>query len=274
MTSFKKAYGFLKRKYNLLTLHKYTTLAGTLVFFLIMSIVPLTFWLTILIGRLPINLDRFLSLEVFESVKDILNYVREEALNATTSVSVVLLITTLYSSTTLFYQIRRSGEIIYDYRRQKAGLRLRVGALLLMLLVMALFVVFVLLVGLGSVLFSKIVNENFKKIADYVVLLGLSFALALLLNVYICPYKTAYRRFLPGTIITVVAWTLAVIGFSLYMKFGGINRLYGALSTVIVFFLWLYVLTICFIMGVIFNSESIVKEQKAERKRKRKVDKA
>ena len=101
MEGLKKAYAFVKDKYDLLSVKKYTTIAGTLVFFLIMSIVPLTFWLTLLLGKLPVNMEDIFSLPVFSSVKDVLYYVQREAQTATASVSIVLLVTTLYSSTTL-----------------------------------------------------------------------------------------------------------------------------------------------------------------------------
>ena len=142
MEKLKKFARFLKSKYDLLTIKKYTTFAGTLVFFLIMSIVPLTFWLTLLIGKLPVDLEGIFRLAVFDSVKNILSYVRQEAQNATTGASVILLLTTLYSSTNLFYQMRKSGELIYDYKRPKKGLKLRLGALVLMLIVMLLIIVF------------------------------------------------------------------------------------------------------------------------------------
>ena len=102
----RKAYEYVKGKYELLSLKKYTTIAGTLVFFLIMSIMPLSFWLTLIVGRLPIDTQRILELPIFDSVKNILGFVQEEAANATTGASVVLIVTTLYSATNLFYQIR------------------------------------------------------------------------------------------------------------------------------------------------------------------------
>ena len=105
MEKLRAVYRYLKEKYSLLTLRKYTTLAGTLVFFLIMSIVPLAFWMTLLIGKLPVNPERILALPVFESVKGVLEYVRTEAKSATTGVSVLLMVTSLYSATNLFYQI-------------------------------------------------------------------------------------------------------------------------------------------------------------------------
>ena len=124
MEKLRKAYAYLKEKYKILSLKRYTTLAGTLVFFLITSIVPFAFWLALFVGKLPLDVSEVLQLPVFESVKNVLAYVQREAVNATASASLVLVITTLYSATNLFYQMRRSGEIIYEYRRPKKSLRL------------------------------------------------------------------------------------------------------------------------------------------------------
>lgn len=275
MERVKKTYSFVREKYRLLARKKYTTVAGTLVFFFIMSIVPLSFWLTLLIGKLPINMDKLFNLPVFESVKDIFSYVRQEAQNATTSISIVLLISTLYSSTNLFYQMRRSGEIIYDYRRLKPGLRVRVGALALTFIIILMFIVFLVIFALGTFLFSRFFPLFWERLADYLLLLVLAFALVWLLNMYICPYKTPLKKFLPGTFLTLSAWVLAIAGFSVYLKITNMDKLYGALTTIIVFLLWLYVLMICFIAGVIFNSEKInllrkTKRNKSEKKSNKK----
>ena len=264
-----KAFRYIKGKYELLSLKKYTTIAGTLVFFLIMSIVPLSFWLTLIIGRLPVSTEKILALPVFDSVKGVLEYVQQEASNATAGASLILILTTLYSSTNLFYQIRRSGEIIYDYHRKREGIRLRFGALVLLIIVMASAVVLLLVFALGSFLFSRLLPSAWEKVADYAFLACIAFLLALLLNVYICPFKENIRSFLPGTMITVGAWAIAVIGFSAYLKISNMTKLYGALSTAIVFLLWLYVLMICFIIGVIFNSEKILRKRKKTKNKQR-----
>lgn len=259
MEKLRSLYRYLKEKYVLMSLRKYTTLAGTLVFFLIMSIVPLSFWMTILIGKLPIDTERVLSLSVFGSVKNILLYVQEEAANATTSASVLLVFTTLYSATNLFYQMRKSGEIIYDFHHKHQGVRLRIGALLLLVIVMSTVIVFLLVFAFGSFFFSRILSRRWELIADYLLLAIVAFFLDLLLNMYICPHKARLKEFLPGTLLTVGLWTVAVVGFSVYLKIGNLRRLYGALSAVIVFLLWLYVLMLGFIIGVIWNSEGISK---------------
>ncbi len=273
MKRIRKTYEFLKNKYRLLALKKYTTLAGTLVFFFIMSIVPLSFLFTLLIGKLPLNVEELISLPVFSSVEKILLYVKKEAENATASVSVIFVLTTLYSATNLFYQMRKSGEIIYDYSPSN-GVKLRVGALVLLLIVLGILLVFFGLYTIGTLLFAKLLPSNWEKIADYSLLFLISFLLVLLLNVYVCPYKEKFVRFIPGAFITVVAWAGAILGFSVYIKIGNLGRLYGALSTIIVFLLWLYVLMICFIVGVILNSEKIISDRVKERKRKKRNRKA
>jgi uncharacterized BrkB/YihY/UPF0761 family membrane protein len=97
----------------------------------------------------------------------------------------------------------------------------------------------------------------------------IAFFLVLVLNVYICPHKTSVKNFLPGTFLTVGLWTLAIVGFSIYLKIGNMGRLYAALSAIIVFLLWLYILMICFIIGVIFNSEKVMLFRKNKNKRKK-----
>ena len=51
MKKIRNAIRWLKEQYQILAEKKYTTIAGTLVYFLIMSITPLAFWLTLLFGK-------------------------------------------------------------------------------------------------------------------------------------------------------------------------------------------------------------------------------
>ncbi len=250
---------FMKEKYTLLSLKRYNTLAGTLVFFFIMSIVPLAFWLSLVLGKLPVDAAFLLNLPVFDSVKNVITFIQNEAQSATAGASIFLMITTLYSSTNFFYQMRKSGEIIYGFSEKKAGLKVRLGALLLLFYVLFLIVVCILLFALGMYILSKILPLSVVRYADYGLLIGLSFLLVLLLNFYVCPYKVPVKNFIVGALITVLAWFLAAIGFSIYLKLSNMDRLYGALSAVIVFLLWLYVLMLGFVGGVIFNSEQVKK---------------
>ena len=57
MEKIKSVYLFVRKKYRLLVEKKYTTLAGTLVFFLVMAVMPLAVWLTLVFGRLHLPVE-------------------------------------------------------------------------------------------------------------------------------------------------------------------------------------------------------------------------
>ncbi len=254
----RKGWRKIKETYELLLSKKYTTIAGTLVFFFVMSVVPLTFWISLLVGRLPIESERILALPLFSTVREVLLYIRQEAENATKGASVILLITTLYSATTLFYQMRRTGEIVYDYRLKRKGIKMRLSAVVLLFLVIALTVLIILFFTALSFLFSLVLAKEIAAIVDYALLAFAAFALILLFNVYVCPYRVKLSSFLGGSAFTVLAWAVALVGFAIYLRFSNVSRLYGALSTMIVFLLWLYLLMIGFVVGVVLNSRRVV----------------
>ena len=241
---------------------KYTTLAGTMTFFLILSVVPFLFWLTFLFGRLEIDFDRILDLEIFAEFKDILHYLREQAQSAQAGASVILLATTLYSSTNLFYHMRRSGEIIYDVTRKKAALIVRLSAVALIFIVMLLLFVGISLFLLGTALLPRILPSFAAQFAVYVLFGCVVFALLLLLNLYICPYRVRVGDVLWGSLLTLLLGGIASFGFSIYVRFSSIGKLYGAAVFLILFLLWLYVLMTCFVIGVIFNCYLLERDKK------------
>lgn len=258
---------YLSAKYRLLSEKKYTTVAGTLVFFLLMSLVPMVFWTTLLLGKLHVQVAAPLSLPGMETVGELLEYVSREAQNATSGASVFLLLTSLYSATNLFYQMRKSGEIIYGVSCRARGLKTRLGAVILLFLMLALIVLTLLAFAILSFFLSHFISGGWETAVQYVLLFTLAFFLVFFLNLYICPYKASPKCFLFSSFLTVTAWVVAILGFAIYLKIGNVKRLYGALSAVIVFLLWLYVLTVCFVCGVIFSSEKVKRFAKRQSRR-------
>lgn len=250
-----KVYLRVQGWYAVLARHRFTTLAGTLVFFLIMSLTPFLFWLTLLFGAS--NID-FLSASLFDWAQDLLAVLQENAEQATAGVSVLFLITTLWSCTGFFYHLRRSGEIIYDYRRTKHGWKVRLSAVVLTFGILILFVV-----SGGVLIASNYLTENLSPFlyypVRYALILAVSFLIVWILNLYVCPYRTRPSDTALGSLFTAIAWLVASLAFSVYLRFASPERLYGALSVAIVFMLWLYWLMICFTAGVVYNCSRVEK---------------
>ena len=252
----KGAWGRGRAAYRTFAAHRATTIAGTLVFFLIMSLVPFLFWVTLLFGGAEGMLDKVLELELFEWARDLLTFLRNNAQGATTGASIFLLATTLWSSSAFFYHLRRSGEIIYHEEFARKGLRVRLLAILMTFAVLLLFAV-----SGGILVFLSFVTRPLSRWIAYpflyAALLAVGFFAAWLLNVYVCPHVQRAKAFALGSFLTALAWLLASAVFSVYLSFGNQEKLYGALTLVIVFLLWLYWLMICFVAGVIFNKHRI-----------------
>lgn len=253
MRFFVTAYGKVKGAFSYLSSKKYTTIAGTFSFFLIMSLVPFVFWLTLLFGNFDWNYDKIFDLAVFAGIRNVLQYFLDAARGATAGASVILAVTALYSSTNLFYHMRRCGEIVYDYRRRKSGVLVRFSALVLMFVVMLLLFAEVgIFLFFGGVV-RKMFHTVFAQIAVYALLAALAFIQVLILNLYICPYRVGIRDVAWGSLLTVLMGGIASFGFSLYLNFGNMEQLYGTITLLIVFLLWVYLIMICFVSGIVFN---------------------
>jgi membrane protein len=65
-----------------------------------------------------------------------------------------------------------------------------------------------------------------------------------------------WRWVTPGSLLAVVVWVLASIGFSVYVsRFGSYNETYGSLGAVVVLMLWLYISAYVVIAGAELNAE-------------------
>lgn len=249
-----RLFGRAKRAWGVLTEHKFTTIAGTLVFFLVMSVAPFLFWLSLLFGTHAA--DEFYEIGLFGWAGDLFRYLQESAREASAGAGVLFLATTLWSSTGFFYHLRRSGEILYDYRRSKKGWKVRLSAVAF---TFGLLVFFALAGGL-AVAVTLILRDVFfpiRYLCVYALLLVFGFFAAWLLNVYVCPYRVSPSDTAAGSAVTAGAWFLASVLFTFYLRFSSPERLYGALSLVVVFLLWLYWMMVCFTAGVIYNRRRI-----------------
>ncbi len=254
----------IRSSFSYLSSKKYTTIAGTMAFFLVMSVVPFLFWLTLIFGRLNIEFEQIFDLEIFNEFKEVFLYLRDSAKSATAGASIVLLVTTLYSSTNLFYHMRRSGEIIYEIRRKKGGLLVRLSAVILIFIVMALLVVGLSFFLLGTALLRRFFPSFIAQVAVYALFGIVVFALLIILNFYICPYRVRFKDIVWGSLLTLFLGGIASFGFTIYTHFSSMEKLYGAAVFLILFLLWLYLLMICFVVGVILNCYLLERNKNAQ----------
>lgn len=236
---------------------RFSTLAGTLVYFLLMSVTPFLFWLALIVGE--IDLSAFTDNEIFSAVTPVLGYLQTSAKGATGGAGIILLVTSLWSSTNFFYHLRRSGEIIYDSRMKKGGLSLRFSSLLAVFatIILIAFAAAVPFLGLGVL--TTIMPDWLAQSISIVFLTMSAFFIALLLNIFACPYNLGFENTVPGVFLTVALWLVFAVGFTIYLRFADPQRLYGAIAAVIVFLLWSYLMVNSLVIGIIYNRKNCMR---------------
>lgn len=88
------------------------------------------------------------------------------------------------------------------------------------------------------------------EIASYAASLGLIFVIIALLYAYLPNHRAPWPAILRGASVASVGYSVAQIAFAAYTTFAAnAFRIYGALSALFAFLLWLYVIGIVFLFG-------------------------
>lgn len=230
---------------------RYSTIAGTLVYFLLMSIAPFMLWLTLILGNF--DMEEIISHPFFEAVRPLLEYLRQSAQSAAGGAGAILLFSSLYSSTNFFYHLRRSGEIIYESDRTKGGIKLRLSsAVIVVALILCVAVVAAIFIVTNYV-FYRLFPDWLSQLFRFALLSVTAFFSATLLNIFACPYKLSITSAAGGSLLTVMLWMLFAQGFSIYLRYADPSQLYGAVAAIIIFLLWCYLMTNSLVIGMIYN---------------------
>ncbi len=255
------AYETVKQTVKYYTDKRFSTIAGTLVYFLLMSITPFMLWLTLVIGN--IDVSRFLNHRLLEGASPILRYLKNSAESAadgagvsgTGGISIIFLATSLYSSTNFFYHLRRSGEIIYEASDTKSGLRLRLMSVGLICAAIISIALVAAVSVIGTAFTEKFLPVWLSNSISLIFITALMFGTAVILNIFACPQKLKLANAAVGSLLTTALWLIIGAGFGVYLKFASPEKLYGKIASLIVFLLWCYVMMCCFVVGMINNGK-------------------
>jgi membrane protein len=157
-----------------------------------------------------------------------------------------------------------ASNAIYDVeegRGMKKMLPVRVGLTVVLMVLAAIIAFSVTLTGglakeVGDLVGLGDTAVEVWGIAKWPVLLLLVSLLLAILYWGAPNVKVPFKLISPGSVLAVVGWVVASIGFAYYVSnFGSYNKTYGALAGPIVFLLWLWITNICVLMGAELNAE-------------------
>ncbi|MGZ4167996.1 MAG: YihY/virulence factor BrkB family protein [Solirubrobacteraceae bacterium] len=178
---------------------------------------------------------------------------------------IVGLLLALWSASGYIAAFMRAANIVWDVPEGRPiykTIPIRLGVTLITVVLLTLSALAVVFTGslagkVGDVLGVGSTAVQIWDIAKWpVLMLIVSGILAILY--YSAPNvrQPGFRWVSPGSILAVVLWIAASALFALYVaEFSSYNKTYGALASVIVFLVWLWITNIAILLGAELNAE-------------------
>jgi len=244
--------------------------AAQLAYYFLFALFPFFLVLTTLLGYLPVPnlLDRLLETlaqmlpgEALQLVQD---NVRELVTNRRGGLLSLGLLAALWTSSSALTAIMDGLNRAYDVEEGRPFWKVRLMAILLTVGLSAFIIVSLILLTFGPQIGGWIADkvnlgDAFQmawNILRWPVIVGL-LILAMALIYYLAPdVEQAWQWITPGSVVAVVGWLLASLGFSFYVNnFGSYNATYGSIGAVIVLLTWMYVSGLFILIGGEINAE-------------------
>lgn len=244
-------------------------LAAQLAYYALLSLFPFIMFLLTVIGYVPLHgLDR----QVMNTIYDVMPPQAAQLLDQTIHeiigqqrgwLLVVTLVFALWTASGGASGLITALNRAYDVAETRKSWRVRLRALAVTLagVVATIVVTAAMLIGPGIVhriwsffglggAFDRIWALLRWPVAFFTVTVMLALVYYFLPNV-----KQRFRLITPGSVVAVLAWFVASLGFRLYVShFTSYARTYGALATVVVLLVWLYLSSLMVILGGEINA--------------------
>lgn len=252
--------------------HDTLSYGGSLTYFLILSIFP---FLISLINA--INFSGILDPEYLYGLLDVLpgeiqeiirNFLNELHMSSSGSFLTISFVAGLFTASTAVFKLMKIINQSYGFVESRGFLAQRLMALFFTLALILMIFLLVLTQIFGQIIYVKVMsylgieNASFDKIWS---IAKNAIPLAYMLITFILLYKFSpsksrenmitIKSVLPGSIFATLGLIIASSGFNFYVSnFGKYSITYGSLGGIIVFLIWLYLLSTITLVGAEINS--------------------
>lgn len=246
---------------NTLSVH-----AAHVVFFIIVSFFPFIMFFFTLLRYTPLTEESILHLleaVVPGSINNVLGtWINEAYRQSSGTILSITVITTLWSGSKGFMGITYGLDKIYGVKNRRNWLVNRLSSLMYTVAFAAILLISLIVIVYGNQIliaidsFFSIETPLFIGIFSLRSILGFTifFLFFLLMYMFIPDRKPKVKEEIPGALFTSVLWILFSYLFSIYIDyFSNFSSVYGSLTYIVLFMLWMYVCMNILFLGALIN---------------------
>lgn len=268
----KKAFTFFDKLIYRILNHDTLSYGGSLTYFLVLSIFP---FLISLINA--INFSGILDPEYIFSLLDVLpseiqsivtDFLRELQSSSSGSFFTISFVAGLFTASTAVFKLIKIINSSYGFDEKRGFIKLRLIALFFTLSLITMLFMLILTQIFGQIIYVTVIkyldidNEFFEmmwRIAKNIIPLIYMLVTFMLLYKF-SPSRSrenmvTFRGVLPGAIFSTFGVIIVSLVFGFYVSnFGKYSITYGSLGGIIVFLIWLYLLSTIILIGAEINA--------------------
>lgn len=250
--------------YKILKEKNYTTLAGSIAFFFIINGGALIFLISLIFNLFNLRFTAYFpSTNPF--VNELLLYVDNNSLSYFKTYSFILIVTSIWSSSTLFYHLLKSGELIYEKKRKKYPFFIRILSVLFVAIFLVIILSSIIILILGNLILAHLNNNLLSILIKIFMLLIVPSIAIFFFLIFVPPVKLKFKNVYKGALFTLSFWIVSTLLFQIYLNiFNNFKAIYGALTFVIIGMIYIYLLAIGLVIGLVINLLTIVKVERQE----------
>ncbi|MFR7348778.1 YihY/virulence factor BrkB family protein [Peptoniphilus sp.] len=248
-----------------------TSYGAGLAFFLILSIFPFLIALINIVNFLDIiNVDNILNLMQYfpNSVKEIVkNFFIELNITSSTELLSISVLAGLFSASSAINKLIKFINNSYGFEDNRNFFLNRVLAIIFTLLFIFMILLLIVSQVFGKIIFYKFISifQIDSKIIYFlwiianslIPLIYLFLTFSAVYRFAPCPPKNdkiKYKTVIPGSLFSTFAVIIATVIFAFYVNnFGKYSITYGSLGGIIVFLIWLFLLSTLILIGAEIN---------------------
>ncbi len=259
----RKLYEFFKSFFSTLSNDNVTVYSAYAAFYMVISFVPLLIMFLMITGRFvnisPADFTEFAGHSLPKGVIDIISTMIEEILTST-SVSLISIpaITLLWTASRSVVAIAKGMDSVYKIKEKRSFIKLNLYGLFYTLTFFV-AILFSLIIMVFGNLIANTVGMFFPfavNIIEKLLSARAAVSIVVLTLFFMCIYKFVPGRKLkflsqfPGAVFSASGWMIFSLIFSIYVdNFSDKSYVYGSLTALIIFMLWIYFCMIIMFLG-------------------------
>lgn len=263
-----KSKTFMKRVLEIIKKPEMRILPGQLAFFLLLSIIPLFAIIAVVAAKFSLSIESLIQVINQNLPKEVADFIIQIIGGKSISMNIVIFcVSGFILASNGPHSMIISSNILYKVK-DKDFLTRRIKAILMTIILVILFLFVLAVPAFGdkivNIIVSLIANDKIGKaisivynILKYPTSILIIFFFIKLLYTMAPDTTIKSKDTTTGAFVTTIGWIISTEVYSFYVSsFAKYNLLYGSVANLIILFLWIYLLSYIFVLGMALNASS------------------